>query len=321
MQEGISPKVRGLHLDDKYGKFSIEPLERGYGHTLGNSLRRVVLAYISGAAVTDVRINGVLHEFSTLPGVIENSTEIMLNIKEISVRIEDGTDDDADLVMHIRAKGRGEILAADIDVPAGVEIVNPELHIAELSTASAELEIDMWVGRGVGFAQADDETRGTLGVDVLPIDAVFSPIHRASYRVEPTRLGSRTDLDRLILELWGDGTVRPDQALRMAAREIQSYMRVFTEAGEELPADEGEALQEEPATAKQYDIPIEDVDFSVRTFNCLKKESIDTLGELVQRTEAELLAIRNFGKRSLDEVIQRLDSYGLQLTDAGDGDE
>ena len=322
MQDGISPKIRALHLDEKYGKFSIEPLERGYGQTLGSSLRRVVLAYVAGAAVTDVRIIGVLHEFSTLPGVLENSTEIMLNIKELSVRIEDGVEDDDDLVMQIRAKGQGEVLAADIEAPTGVEIVNPELHIAELSTDEAELEIDMWVARGVGFAQADDGARGKRGVDVLPADAVFSPIHRASYRVEPTRLGSQTDLDRLIIELWGDGTVRPDQALRTAAREIWSYMRVLMEIGEELPSEEDGALEVEPVMPKQYDIPIEDVDFSVRTFNCLKKESIDTLGELGRRTEAELLAIRNFGKRSLDEVIQRLDNYNLHLADAGDdGDE
>ena len=322
MQDGISPKIRALHLDEKYGKFSIEPLERGYGQTLGSSLRRVVLAYVAGAAVTDVRIIGVLHEFSTLPGVLENSTEIMLNIKELSVRIEDGVEDDDDLVMQIRAKGQGEVLAADIDAPAGVEIVNPELHIAELSTDEAELGIDMWVARGVGFAQADDGARGKRGVDVLPADAVFSPIHRASYRVEPTRLGSQTDLDRLVIELWGDGTVRPDRALRIAAREIWSYMRVLMEIGEELPSEEDGALEAEPVVPKQHDIPIEDVDFSVRTFNCLKKESIDTLGELGRRTEAELLAIRNFGKRSLDEVVQRLDNYNLHLADAGDdGDE
>jgi DNA-directed RNA polymerase subunit alpha len=321
MREGISPKVRGLHLDDKYGKFSIEPLERGFGHTLGNSLRRVVLAYIGGAAVTDVRIKGVLHEFSTLPGIVENSTEILLSIKEIAIRIEDSADDDDDLVMKIRAKGRGEVLGADIEAPAGVEIVNPELHIAELTTDEAELEVDMWVSRGVGFVQADDRERGKRGVDVVPTDAVFSPIHRANYRVEPTRLGSRTDLDRLIIELWGDGTVRPDQALRMAAREILSYMRVLLETDDELPSEEDELPDEQPVAVKQHDIPIEDVDFSVRTFNCLKKESIDTLGHLVQRTEKELLAIRNFGKRSLAEVLQRLDNYSLQLADAGDEDE
>ncbi len=321
MQEGISPKVRALHLDDKYGKFSIEPLERGYGHTLGNAFRRIVLAHIPGAAITDVRINGVLHEFSTIPGIVEDTTEIMLNLKEIAVSLDDESAEDEELILRIRAKGQGEVLAADVQGPAGVTIVNPELHIAELAADDAELEIDMWVEAGVGYVQADERVRGKRGVEVLPIDSVFSPIHRAAYRVEPTRLGSRTDLDRMILELWGDGSVRPEEALRMAARELWAYVRIFLDVTEELPEEEAAGGEDERVTEKHHDIPIEDVDFSVRTFNCLKKENINSLGELVLRTEDELLGIRNFGRRSLEEVIQRLESYGLHLADAGEDEE
>ncbi len=321
MQEGISPIVRVLHLDDKYGKFAIEPLERGYGNTLGSAFRRILLAHIPGAAVTDVRINGVLHEFSTISGIVEDTTEIMLNIKEIAVRITTEAAEDDELVLQIRAKGQGEVLAADIQTPPGVEVVNPELHIVEIADDDAELEVDMWVERGVGYVQFDERPRGKRGVDVLPIDSVFSPIHRASFRVEPTRLGSRTDLDRLILELWGDGSVSPEETLRMAARELWSYVQIFMDVTEELPEGEAEAVEEEMVTEKHHDIPIEDVDFSVRTFNCLKKENVNTLGEVVQRTEEELLAIRNFGKRSLEEVIQRLENYDMHLADAAEEDE
>ncbi len=318
MQEAVTPKVRPLYLDDKYGKFSIEPLERGFGHTLGNAFRRILLAHIPGASITDVRINGVLHEFSTLPGIAEDTIELMLNIKEISVRACGDFDEDAQYVMRIRAKGVGEILAADIDVPNGIEIVNPELHIAEISDDDTELEIDMWVEAGKGYVLAEERERGKRAIDVLPIDSVFSPIRRAAYRVEPTRLGSRTNLDKLILELWGDGTIAPEKALGIAARELWRYVSIFEEVTEEVPQEESRPVDEEPVVEKNHDIPIEDVDFSVRTFNCLKKENINSLGELVQRAEEELLGIRNFGKRSLEEVIQRLESYGLYLAGMDD---
>lgn len=321
MEEITKPKIRALYLDDKYGKFAIEPLERGFGHTLGNAFRRISLAHINGAAVTDVRINGVLHEFSTIAGVVEDSTEIILNIKEIAVRLVEDVDPMDEVVMHIRAKGPGEILASDIEAPSSVQIVNPELHIAEISGDDTELEIDMWVEAGRGYVLAEERQRGRRAVDVLPIDSVFSPIHRANYRVEPTRLGSRTDLDRLVLELWGDGSVAPDVALQMAAQELWAYVRIFLDVSDELIEEEKETVEAEPVMDRHMDIPIEDVDFSVRTFNCLKKESVDTIGELVKRTEEELLAIRNFGKRSLEEVIQKLEGFGLHLADSGDQHE
>lgn len=219
--------------------------------------------------------------------------------------------------MTIEASGPGKIYAADIKAPASVEIINPDLYIAELSSEDSELTIEMWVEGGTGYQLSNEKERGVYGVDVLPIDSVFSPIHRANYRVEPTRLGSRTDLDRLILEMWGDGSVSPDDALEMAARRLWRNINVFIDVTDELEEEEEVEEEEEELASRHLDIPIEDVDFSVRTFNCLKKEDINTLGELIQRTEDELLAIRNFGKRSLEEVIEKLEQYELQLADAG----
>lgn len=319
MAQEIRPKIRALQLDPKYAKFAIEPLEPGFGHTLGNAFRRTLLAHIRGAAISYVRFEGALHEFSKLDGVLEDTTQIMLNIREVAIRGDEemiaGSEEPVKMTIH--ASGAGKIYAADIDAPAGVEIINPDLYIAELTDDDAELDIEMWVEYGVGYVLCDEKERGVYGVDVLPIDSVFSPIHRANYRVEPTRLGSRTDLDRLILEMWGDGSVIPEDALEMAAVELSRNINVFVDVTEELEEEEELEEKEEEIASRHFDIPIEDVDFSVRTFNCLKKEDINTLGELIQRTEDELLAIRNFGKRSLEEVIEKLEQYELQLADAG----
>ena len=260
-----------------------------------------------------MRINGKLHDFGTIPGVVENTSEIMLNLKEIAVRVNPDEVMDDEIVLHIQALGQCKVSAQDIQVPTGVEIVNPELHIAEIADDGVELEIDLWVERSVGYVPAAEHGRGKHGVDVLPIDTVFSPIRRVNYNVEPTRLGSRTDFDRLVLELWGDGSVRPEEALRIAAGELDAYVRIFMDVAEEIIDEAAEVGERVSVTYKNHDIPIEDVDFSVRTFNCLKKENINTLGELVSRTEEELLAIRNFGKRSLEEVLERLNSYDLEL--------
>ena len=316
MHDDIAPKLRALFLDDKYGKFTVEPLERGYGHTLGNAFRRILLAHIPGAAVTNMRINGKLHDFGTIPGVVESTTEIMLNLKEIAVRIDPEQAGDEEIVLQINAIGPSEVVAGDIQTPPGVEIVNPELHIANLAEDGVELEIDVWVERSVGYVPAAEHGRDKHGVDVLPIDTVFSPIRRVNYSVEPVRLGSRTDLDRLILELWGDGAVRPDEALQIAARELDSYVKLFMEEAEEAMEEAVEATLGAPVVHEHYDTPIEDVDFGVRTFNCLKKENINTLGELVRRTEEELLTIRNFGKKSLEEVLERLEHYDLELAES-----
>ncbi|MEN6644725.1 MAG: DNA-directed RNA polymerase subunit alpha [Armatimonadia bacterium] len=323
MLQGLNPKVQPLELTDTYGRFAVEPLERGYGDTLGNAFRRILIAHIEGAAVTDVRINGALHEFTTLPGIIEDTTEIILNIRELAIKVtpsetEEGQEEE--IIVHLRKKGAGEVLAADIQTPPNVEIINPEAHILEISDDETEINIDMWVKLGVGYVPTEERDRSQTALDVIPVDAVFSPIARANYHVEPTRLGSRTNLDRLVLEVWGNGTVSPEDALRQAARHLREYITIFLGAAEEVAAPAEAVPAEDEVRNKILDTPIEDVEFSVRTFNCLKKENINTLGELIQRNENELLNIRNFGRRSLDEVLERLQQYDLSLA-GGSADE
>lgn len=323
MLQGLNPKVQPLELTDTYGRFAVEPLERGYGDTLGNAFRRILLAHIEGAAVTDVRINGALHEFTTIPGIIEDTTEIILNIRELAIKVipsETAEGQEEELIIHLRKKGAGEVLAADIETPPNVEIINPELHILEISDDETEINLDMWVKLGVGYVPTEERDRTQTAVDVIPVDAVFSPVARANYYVEPTRLGSRTNLDRLVLELWGNGTLSPEEALRQAARHLREYITIFLGAAEEVAAPTEAVPAEDEVRNKVLDTPIEDVEFSVRTFNCLKKENINTLGELIQRNENELLNIRNFGRRSLDEVLERLQQYDLSLA-GGSADE
>jgi DNA-directed RNA polymerase subunit alpha len=323
MIQGLNPKVHPLELTDTYGRFAIEPLERGYGDTLGNAFRRVLLAHIEGASVTDVRIEGALHEFTTLKGIVEDTTEIILNIRELAIKILPSETDDPDeeIVMHLRAKGSGEVLAADIQAPPNVEIINPELHIVEIANDKGEINIDMWVRRGVGYVPTEERDRSTTAIEVIPVDAAFSPVARANYRVEQTRLGSRTDLDRLVLEIWGNGTLSPDAALHQAARHLRDYIAIFLGPSEDRGMAPMEVLSgEEEVRNKILDTPIEDVEFSVRTFNCLKKESINTLGELITRTENDLLNIRNFGRRSLEEVLEKLAQHDLSLKGGGEAE-
>jgi DNA-directed RNA polymerase subunit alpha len=315
MLEVLKPAIHALQADDHYGKFVAEPLERGFGHTLGNALRRVLLSHILGAAVTAVRIEGALHEFSTLPGVYEDTTEIILNIKELAIRMydeEEGQPGDERRVMRLDAEGVGEVTAEQIRVPPGIEIINPQLVIARLTEPKAKLSIEMWVERGKGYLPVEARDREKRTADMIPVDAIFSPITRVNYGVEPTRLGHRTDLDRLVLEVWGDGTVAPKDAVGTAADILLGYIGVFTER-RLIEAAPEEAAVPEPEIAGVLQAPIENLDFSVRTYNCLKKEKIDTLGLLVENTEEDLLAIRNFGKRSLTEVIEKLAELGLAL--------
>lgn len=324
MREDLNPKVVPLELTETYGRFAVEPLERGYGHTLGNAFRRVLLKQIKGAAVTDVRISGALHEFKTLPGVVEDTMEIILNIRELAIKIEPGYEPEdwaEPLKLQLSAKGAGEVLAADIQLPTGVEVKNPELHLLEISGEDTEVELELWVRMGVGYLPTEERDRSETPVDVLPVDAIFSPVARSNYHVEPTRLGSRTDLDRLVLEIWGNGTMKLEDALSEAARLLRERISIFLDVSEEVETPVEDVKQEDEVRNKVLDTPIEDVEFSVRTFNCLKKENINTLGELIKRTEAELLGIRNFGKRSLEEVTERLAQYDQTLREPGSSTE
>ena len=314
------PRITSESVEENRGSFVIEPLDRGFGYTFGNSLRRVLLSSLAGAAVTSVRIEGVAHEFSTIPGVQEDVTDIVLNLKGIVCRMHsDATEIEAALV----ANGPGDITAVDIDLPSGVEILNPEVHIATLE-AKSRLELYLTIGRGRGYRPAEDNKSPDQPIGVIPIDSIFSPVRRVAYAVEQARVGQRTDFDKLTLDIETDGSVEPSAALREAAELLISQLAIFTDEDrmEELRAgpagqlDGGLAGPGAGALALQgeeWGILIEELELGVRSYNCLKRAGIQTVGDLISKSEAELNAIPNFGKKSIDEVIETLEARGLSL--------
>jgi DNA-directed RNA polymerase subunit alpha len=314
------PRITSESVDDNRGTFTIEPLDRGFGYTFGNSLRRVLLSSLSGAAVTSVRIEGVAHEFSTIKGVKEDVTDIVLNLKGIVCRMHsDATEVEAPLVVT----GPGDITAKDIDLPAGVEILNPDVHVATLEN-KAKLEMYMTIGRGRGYRPADENKSPDQPIGVIPIDSIFSPVRRVAYAVEGARVGQRTDYDRLTIDIETDGSIDPTAALREAAEILISQLAIFTDADrvEELRAGPGGALEQGTNGAAAAaatgggpmdDILIEELELGVRSYNCLKRAGIQTVGDLVSKSEGELNAIPNFGKKSIDEVIETLHARGLNL--------
>jgi DNA-directed RNA polymerase subunit alpha len=317
------PRITSESVEDNRGSFQIEPLDRGFGYTFGNSLRRVLLSSLAGAAVTSVRIEGVAHEFSTIKGVKEDVTDIVLNLKGIVCRMHsDATEIEAPLVVT----GPGEITAKDIDLPAGVEILNPDVHIATLEKKT-KLEMYMTIGRGRGYRPAEDNKSPDQPIGVIPIDSIFSPVRRVAYNVEPARVGQRTDYDKLILDIETDGSIDAQASLREAAEILISQLAIFTDADriEELRAGPGGALEAGQAagvngagaTAQgpMHDILIEELELGVRSYNCLKRAGIQTVGDLISKSEGELAAIPNFGKKSIDEVIETLHARGLALRD------
>jgi len=312
------PKISKEDVDDNKGTFTIEPLDKGFGYTFGNSLRRVLLSSLGGAAITSVRIEGVAHEFSTVQGVKEDVTDIVLNLKDIVVRMHTDADEvEAPLV----ATGPGEVTAKDIDLPAGVEILNPEAPIATLEKKT-KLEMYLTIGRGRGYSPAEENKSDEQPIGVIPIDSIFSPIRRAAYSVDSARVGQRTDFDKLALEVETDGSIEPGSALREAAEILIKSLAIFTDADrvEELTArDAFEAVGADPlmpgaAPATDGDDRlIEELEVGVRAYNCLKRAGIQTVGDLVTRSESELNAIPNFGRRSTEEVIDALHQLGLSL--------
>jgi DNA-directed RNA polymerase subunit alpha len=316
------PRISSEAVDDNRGSFTIEPLDRGFGYTFGNSLRRVLLSSLSGAAVTSVRIEGVAHEFSTIRGVKEDVTDIVLNLKGIVCRMHtDATEVEAPLVVT----GPGEITAKDIDLPAGVEILNPDTHIATLEKKT-KLEVYLTVGRGRGYRPAEENKSPDQPIGVIPIDSIFSPVRRVAYSVEQARVGQRTDYDKLTLDIETDGSIDPHAALREAAEILISQLAIFTdadrvielrEAGTPGPLEAGVPAGAGGAPARQPnaldDILIEELELGVRSYNCLKRAGIQTVGDLVTKTEGELNAIPNFGKKSIDEVVETLHARGLGL--------
>jgi DNA-directed RNA polymerase subunit alpha len=312
-----TPTISSEDVTDNQGSFTIEPLDKGFGYTYGNSLRRVLLSSLKGAAITSVRNEGVAHEFSSIPGVKEDVTDIILNLKDIVVRMHT----DADMVeVPLVATGPGEITAADHELPAGVEILNPDAPIATLEKKT-KLEMYLTVGRGRGYSPAEDNKTEDQPIGVIPIDSIFSPIKRASYRVDSSRVGQRTDFDKLSLQLETDGSLEPGAALREAAELMIASLAIFTDADrvEELtqtngsaPADAAEATE---AGGTGDDRLIEELEIGVRAYNCLKRAGVQTIGDLQAKSESELKAIPNFGERSIEEVIEAMHGLGLDLRD------
>ena len=304
------PKIEIAEIsdDNRYGKFICEPLERGYGTTFGNSLRRMLLSSLEGAAVTSIRIEGVLHEFS----VRDDVTNIVLNLKQLCLKME-GSEPK---VIRIDVEGEKEVTAADIICDADIEVLNPDLHIATLNE-DGKLKIEMTVERGRGYVPADKNKKPDDTIGVIPIDSIFSPVQRVNYTVQDTRVGNVTDYDKLILEVWTDGSVRPEEAVSKAAGILVMHLKLFQNMDglpEEVEEEESTFPEEEEDTSsKVLDMTIEDLDLSVRSFNCLKRANINTVADLTAKTEEDMMKVRNLGRKSLEEVKKKLEDLGLSL--------
>jgi DNA-directed RNA polymerase subunit alpha len=319
------PRIETLEHSPFYGKFVVEPLERGYGVTLGNSLRRVLLSSLPGAAITSIRIDGVLHEFATIPGLREDTTELILNLKDLAIKVNgnghppaaQGAETEEPRVLRIDKRGEGDVTGADIETPEDVEIVNPEIHIATLSDENAALSMEMTVEVNKGYVLPEKHDRYRQQIGVIPVGSAFTPVRKVNFTLEATRVGHRSDYERLIMEIWTNGTIEPGDALSQAARILDSYIRLFLEVRPDrihIPPDDrapGQSTELKPPDAR-----IEELDFSVRTYNCLKKANIQTIADLVQTTEEDLMNIRNFGRKSLLEVRDKLAQFGLTLAGA-----
>ncbi len=301
------PQIQESVVSDTRSKFAIEPLEPGFGYTLGNALRRTLLSSIPGAAISSVRIESVLHEFATIPKVTEDVTDIILNLKELVLRSEN----DEPATVYMKSKGPGEVTAGDVTPPAGVEILNPDLHIATLARGGT-LEMEMVVERGVGYRPAEKNKKPRDPIGVIPVDSIFSPVRRVSYSVENTRVEQMTDRDRLILDVETDGSMTPREALASAGSTLLELVNLFSELAESQGLAIGPA-PDESALSGEMAITIEELNLSVRSYNCLKREGVNTVGDLVQRSEQELMDIRNFGQKSIEEVKQKLADMGLSL--------
>jgi DNA-directed RNA polymerase subunit alpha len=303
------PQISENEISPIRSKFTIEPLEPGFGYTVGNSLRRTLLSSIPGAAISSVRIDGVLHEFSTIPKVNEDVTDIILNLKELVLR----SDLEEPTTAYLKAKGPAEVTAGDIAPPAGIEILNPDLHVATLGKG-ASLEVELSIERGVGYRMADKNKKSRDPIGVIPVDSIFSPVRKVSYAVEDTRVEQMTDRDRLILDVETDGSVTPREALASAGGTLLELVQLFSDLAEAASVSVGPAEDEDQPS--DYMITVEDLNLSVRSYNCLKREGINSVGDLVQKSESELMDIRNFGQKSIDEVKAKLEELGLGLRES-----
>ena len=306
------PKIVHEDVTENRGVFAIEPLDRGFGYTFGNSLRRVLLSSLEGAAVTAVKIEGVAHEFTTLPGVREDVTDIILNLKNLICRLHG---ESPEVEVHIAKKGPGMVTAADIEAPADLELLNPELELAHLSD-KGKLEMTLTIGRGRGYVPAELNRGPETTIGVIPIDSIFSPVRRVAYDVEAARVGQRTDYDKLILDVTTDGSVEPRDAIAEAAEILIRQLAIFTDLDklEGFGETAGEtAAGEAPSAHGMENFPIEELELGVRSYNCLKRVGIETIGDLISKSEDELASIPNFGKKSIEEVKETLATHGLTL--------
>ncbi len=310
MIEMEKPRIECVETaeNNSYGKFVVEPLERGYGITLGNSLRRILLSSLPGAAVTSIKIDGVLHEFSTVPGVVEDVTEIILNIKGLRLKLHG----DEPKTLYIDYEGEGEIKAGDIKTDADVEILNPDLHIATIS-GSNRFFMEIAVSHGRGYVSADKNKTQNQPIGIIPIDSIYTPCTKVNYVVDNTRVGQVTDFDRLTIEVWTDGSIAPEEAISLGAKILSDHLNLFINLNEK--ARETEILVEkgEPARDKVLEMTIEELDLSVRSYNCLKRAGINTVEDLTNKTEDDMMKVRNLGRKSLEEVVQKLEAMGLSL--------
>lgn len=314
------PSLQTLELTEDYAKIVLEPLERGYGQTIGNSLRRVLLSSVQGAAVTAIRVDKVFHEFQAIPGVKEDTTELLLNLKEVAIRVDMDGPVPEEMVLKIEAKGPGRVTGADIICPEGVDIVNPECYLATINTEHEVLNAELFVGWGAGYVlpERQEKYKGVIGI--IPTGSQFTPVRKVNYIVEQTRVGTRTDYERLVLEVWTNGSIAPNDAVTQASHILDKFFRMFFELGHAgLEPIEPIETEMSPELAHVPDTKIEELDFSQRTFNCLRRAGILNLRQLAGVNEADLIGIRGFGKKSLSEVREKLEEHGIELKPAKGG--
>ena len=310
MIEFEKPNIKCLEADDEnnYAKFVCEPFERGYGITIGNSLRRILLSSLPGSAITSVKIEGVLHEFTTVPNVVEDVPEIIINLKNVRLKL----DKNEEKTLRINFDGPGEVTAGDIETDGSVEVLNPDLHIATVSEGG-HLVIEMTADMGRGYNTAEKNKKQEQAIGVLPIDSIYTPVKKVNYSVENTRVGQMVDYDKLTIEVWTDGSLKPYEALSIAAKVMTGHLELFIDLSETAKNTQVMVEKEESKKEKVLEMSIEDLELSVRSFNCLKRAAISTVEDLTNKTEADMMKVRNLGKKSLDEVTNKLHALGLDF--------
>ena len=315
MIEIEKPKIEKVAENDSctYGKFVVEPLERGYGITLGNSLRRILLSSLPGVAVTSIKIDGVLHEFTTIPGVLEDVTEIILNVKQLSLRLHT----DEPKTIYIDVDTEGEITAGDIREDADVEVLNPDLHIATLESGH-RLYMEMTIEKGRGYVSSEKNKSNVQQIGVISIDSIYTPVLKVNYAVDNTRVGQVTDYDRLTLEVWTDGSIKANEAISLGAKILNEHLNLFIDLSEDTREKEIMIQKQEPKKEKVLEMTIEELDLSVRSYNCLKRANINTVEDLINKTEDDMMKVRNLGRKSLEEVLKKLEALDLKLSASED---